>query len=120
MSPADIPMSPAETAWLRGRHGAVYLVLQASLESPLAALVPGTACTIDAALAHFRHTGDAVTVRRLEAIALTVHALNLGLRSGAGDDVVAHRRRLNGLAKDWLAAAPMFPAEARREAMKAA
>ncbi len=120
MRPADIPMSAAETAWLRGRHGAVYSVLQASLESPLAAMVPGTACTIDAALAHFRHVGDAATVCRLEAIALTVHALNLGLSAGAGDAVAAHRRRLNGFAKDWLAAAPMFPAEAGREVLKAA
>jgi len=120
MMRGDAGISPAEAAWLRGRHGAVYFVLQASLESPLAAMVPGTACTIDAALAHFRHVGDAATVCRLEAIALTVHALNLGLSAGAGDDVVAHRRRLNGLAKDWLAAAPMFPAEAGRDALKVA
>ncbi len=110
----------AEAAWLRSRHGAVYAVLRASLELPLAALVPGTACTIDAALAHFRYARDAAAVCRLETIALTVHALNLRLRSGWGDDIAAHRRRLDGLAKDWLAEAPMFPAEAGRKAMKAA
>lgn len=113
-------MSAAEAAWLRGRHGAVYAVLQASLDSPLAAAVPGTACTIDAALAFFRHAGDVAAVRRLETIALTVHELQLALRSGAHAEVVLHRVTLGRSTKDWLAAAPMLPAEAWRAALDVA
>lgn len=109
-------MSVAEAAWVRSRHGAVYAVLQASLESPLAAAVPGTGSTIDAALHWFRHAGHGAAVRRLEAIALDVHELQLALRLGSSDTVTACRARLASAAKDWLLASPMLPEEVRRAA----
>lgn len=116
MTLAELPMTAAEAAWLRSRHGAVYAVLQASLESPLAAAVPGTSTTIDAALHWFRHAGDGAAVRRLEAIALDVHELQLALRTMSAGTVMACRARLAAATKDWLLASPMLPMEVRRAA----
>jgi hypothetical protein len=120
MTQAQLPMSAAEAAWLRGPHGAVYAMLVRSLDSPVAALVPGTAGVIDAALSRFRHAGDTAAAQRLEAIALNLHELQLALRLGAPEAVRATRVTLSSLAWDWLLTAPMLTAEHCSELRRAA
>lgn len=95
--------------WRASHQGAVYDSLNRSLAKDGGNVVPGTESVVARTLFHCRAAGDSDAVGRLERISVSVFGLQQALRSQSDEDYRARRRELARLAKEWLAAAPMFP-----------
>jgi len=104
-----------DQAWQSSHYLAVYGVLLAFADSDARQLPAGTDGVLDRALAHFRRSGEQEAVARLEAISILLFRLRQALlaRDEAGyDDCLIE---LAEHSRDWLMAAPMFPADSPLE-----
>jgi hypothetical protein len=103
--------------WRESPYGEVYAALSASLDPSMRNVVPGTGGAIGRSFDLLRAAGETAALKRLEAISLTIVALQQALRTGIAEAHAAARIELAQLTEEWLAAAPMFPpsCEARGE-----
>ena len=96
-----------ESAWTRGPYGSVYLALNQALDPT----TRGVACRTDAIVSrtqdYLRRRGDGEALQCLQSISVQIETLRQGLRRRSPHDCLAARRRLTGLARDWLCASPM-------------